>query len=203
MAYIIPVDSVLEIRLRSLLFGQVCINTFHYRNDTEYADGAAALALAAADFNAVVWSAITPAIATDVVDTKIDAQWINPTRFRVLTTDASPAGGTAGGGTQESGTACVVKRFGEEANRHNQGRVFLFGCPGTQQLEGQWKTVFINTQLADVRDALKANIQTALGENLFPIIWSSARPLVRIPIVGAVVNPVIRYQRRREIGVGQ
>jgi len=58
MAYSIPAGAILEIRLRGTLFNQVVINTFHYRTEVGFADGDLALQAFAADFDAVVWSAL-------------------------------------------------------------------------------------------------------------------------------------------------
>jgi len=203
MPYVIEPGAVLEIRLRASLFGQVVINTFHYSNEAEYSDGGAALLLAMADFNAVVWSAITNGISDKVLNVKIDGQWVYPIRYRTQTIDATPGAGSHVGSTTQTGTAAVIKRFGEAANRHNQGRIYVYGVPTSFQGDGVWTNAFITTEGQDMADAVKAVIQTGLTEQLRPILWDRLAPTALQPIVGSGVNPVIRYQRRREVGVGQ
>ena len=203
MPYAVPAGAILECRLRSTLFNQVVINVFHYRSLTTYGDGQAALEAAAQDFNDVVWSAFAPQLAQEILATKIDAQWVFPTRFRVYTLTADPAGGQSAGHTNNTGTALVVRRFGEQANKHNQGRVFVYGIPNANEASGQWNGAFVAGAALDLRDACKAVIQTAIGEQLMPVIWSAPEANIGVPIVGAAVDPIIRYQRRRELGVGQ
>jgi len=203
MAYSIPAGSVLEIRLRATLFGQVVINTFHYRNEVTYGDGRQAAIDAATDFEAVVWSAIHPALSDKVLNVRIDAQWIYPVRYRVETSTPGQDTGSNVGSTTQTGTAAVVKRHGEQANRQNQGRIYLYGVPINYQGDGVWSTAFITGPGVDLVDAVKATIQTDLSSPLYPVLWSPAAPTTTFRIVGGAINSVIRYQRRREVGVGQ
>jgi len=203
MAYSVPAGGILEIRVKGTLAGQVVMMTFHYRSLTTYEDGAAAALLALADFNAVVWSALFPAISTQVTDVKLDAQWITPTRYRAQQIAADPTAGSNAGSCGATGQAVVVRRFGEEANRHNQGRIYIFGPPTTQTINGRWSDGYVATELVDVRDAIKAVIQTGLTEQLIPVLVDKLVPGIGTRIIDSQIDPIIRYQRRRELGVGQ
>jgi len=203
MAYNIPDGSVLEIRLRATFNSQQVMNVFHYRNADTCPDGAASAAQVATQFNLSVWSILQPVLTEALLSVKIDAQWVHPIRYRVVTQDADPAAGAAAGGSLPTGVATVIRRFGEQANRHNQGRIFVFGVPLTKVSGSQLTQTFLDDNKVLFENISVTSLQDDNAVQFEPCLWSSATPTERIPVVGGFLDPVVRYQRRRELGVGQ
>jgi hypothetical protein len=179
------------------------MNLFHYVSTNDVDDGNQTLSELCADFNTVVWPIFQVPLCDGYNAVKIDAQWVHPIRYRVYTIDADPTHGAVATEVYPTGVAAVIRRFGEQANRHNQGRIFVTGLPITAVSNSSLTTGFQTTNKALWENTMVTVLHDAVMNEYLPIIWSGQTPTERIPVVGAYLDPIVRYQRRRELGVGQ
>lgn len=202
MPYNIPPGGVLEARLRATFHEQLVMVTFHYSNDITAVDAGSTLGLVASDFETIVWGAIQPAITDDVLDVKLDLQWIKPNRYVVQTFNMTPDAGASANPAVPTGVAVVCRRRGEEANRHNQGRIFIPGIQRQDIDNSRVTDAWLTANEANLNTAMLATLTDGVYQ-LFPIIYgaNSAGPWPFV--LSTSVDPIIRYQRRRELGVGQ
>jgi len=203
MAYPIEALSVVEVRLVSMLNSQLCMNTFHYTNDEGTEDGVGALNQFFTSFNNVWAERITDMQTDDVTLVRADMQWVWPTRYRTVSKPAVPAVGQKDATTLPSGVAVVIRRFGEVASRKSQGRIYIYGLPTNDALNSQVTSAWYDEYAAGLEVATSAVLNTDDFGIYTPILWSPDRPTEKVKIVGGQVDRIIRYQRRREIGVGQ
>jgi len=201
--YAIPENSVLEIRMRATFNSQLVMNIFHYVNEQAIDNGQNALNEFGAAFEDEVWPIFQVPLSEAITDVRLDIQWVDPIRYRVFTRTPATDHGAAAGGSLPTGVAAVIRRFGDQANKHNQGRIYVFGVPLTKVSESRLTTTFLDDNKALWENVMVTILHSDTFGDANPIIWSAAAHTERIPVIGGLLDPIVRYQRRRELGVGQ
>lgn len=202
MAYPINEGSVLEVQYRYRLQGQQLINVFHYESGLNIVDGRAAAEEAALAFYNGLGSTIQVLQTTDVTDVRIRAQWVNPTRYAFIEYIPDATIGAKLPPTLSIGTSVVLKKISELAGQAHRGRVFVGGGPVADAVIGTL-TEAATEAWQEAAGFLTANIELVANPSiLVPIIWSYTQPLGKDRIFEGSVDPVLRYQRRREVGSG-
>jgi hypothetical protein len=203
MPYTLPINSIAQVNMEYTLNGETCINTFHYRLIVGVSvNGALELLSLANVFDGGVWTAaLSPIMSVDAMDMHITAQAIFSTRYRKQDlTSITPAGSVIGA-SAPSGVSVVVRRQGDLADRHNQGRIDVAGIPLSSILESE----LTPARLAVWQGALGGLLNQNLDDGTFtwePTIFSLRAPASQAQVQTVTVDPVLRYQRRREIGKG-
>lgn len=203
MAYPLAVGDIVEFRLIGRLHGQETVNVWHYRMTKAYVDGAATLNLLIGQFRGQVWNgALKPALSDEFTCTGIQAQRVYPTRNVPLLQTVNETG-VGGAQSQPSGVAMVVRRLTDLAGRAYRGRIYLPGLPAGAELDSQLAPAYVATHQANLEltVTLGLNIAPDVGIAL-PVIWSAAVPARRTDVTRGVLDVILRYQRRREVGRG-
>lgn len=205
------VNDWIEVNLVGRYHSQTCITTHHYKFVSKD-DEAGALTLEDIGDQFIIdfWTGAFPnyrtAMSVNYALTAVTAQVVSPVRS-IMWPTAPPAGSAAGGtagSSLPSGVAAVLRRRGNIGDRHNYGRVYVPGLPVSYVVDSKL------TQLA--KDALQPvvdlitrdqtvpmNVGTAL---LRPYVFNKLVPNNSRVVTHGMVDDVVRYQRRREVGVG-
>lgn len=200
-----------EVNLVGRYHGQVCITTHLYLHSGESQAGMTLdLEQVADEFLLVFWTDPAPRyrdkLSSAYTLTAVTAQIISPVRSILwpAAPQAADAPGLVAGASLPSGVAAVVRRRGNIGDRHNYGRVYLPGLSVTYVLDSQL-TQLGKDALQVVADAMATDqlVPGTGGNAIFqPHILNKANiPASRIVTHGQV-DPIVRYQRRREVGVG-
>lgn len=202
MAYPIAIGDVVEFIYKAKLHGQTVMNVFHYKSLAADADGQGILTGAAALFGDVVVTPIQTIQSNMIVNAKIQAQIVHPVRYQPITIAAPSDEGLDALTCGDTGHAVVVRRKGDLATRQNQGRIFIPGYPNSKVVAGQVSPVDA-AALAAIGDAMKLQLEDMLSTFILaPILFNLALPVLTREVTYASVDSVVRYQRRREVGVG-
>lgn len=207
MNYPIPSGSIVEVRITGTLFNQRTINVFHYLAPGGTAtNGDMELLLSA--FEAGPYESFVSTVTTDWVGGRIQGQVISPTRQIALNFLPEDTAGTVEGTTLPGNNAAVLVRKTLTAGRTQQGRIFMPAMPSTWVTNGVINSTGL-VAYAVMAGQLDATLDVD-GRIFQPIIVGYVKPpgspgsYVNRGVVQVFeVNPVVRSQRRREIGVGQ
>lgn len=204
MSYTISNGAVLQTLFRGTLYGQDVMNTFHYVYDGPVIPSGLLALINISSVNATMQANMAlwrDCVSADVIDMRIVVQWIFPLRFRAFTTPMVPNIGN-GGASLTANTASVVTLVADQASRHGIGNKHLPGLP-TGSLDNGFLT---NGQVVSNQDfgtAMASSILGFMGGALHPVIYNRAAPASSLLVVGAEVNPTVRVQRRRTVGLGK
>lgn len=218
MSYAIAGNSVCQLTLRSTLFGQEVMNTFHFRLDLAggaLPDGAAFLS----DFNDML------AVADTFYDTYMltlpvqcqniyaDLQWIDPDRLMMRSFVVGPQGATVHVPTTAN-LASALELRGDIADKRSIGTKHIPGLGGVAVAAGIVQAALI-AELANF--GIQATLPVGIGgRTMTPIIFGRARaqytdkhgvvhpPIGKSyrPITAFRVQTTARVMRRRTVGVG-
>ena len=98
-----------------------------------------------------------------------------------------------------------ISRFANQAKRYGMGRIFLGGVPQSFTLNSSVVGAGYAT-LSDLADQFKEPIVVNNGSTNFtltPVLCNFRKtPANRWPVTSVKVQPVLRVQRRREVGRG-
>lgn len=203
MAYPTLIDDIVEIRIQGYLNTQRVINTFHYKLTEGSIDGRVYLLAMLADFEMSVYTPWRNAISQDVNGLELVAQVVRSFRYRSVVVIPANQAGAVATPAEVSGAAAVVSRFGDLAVRNNQGRIFIPGIAKADTLDSQLTAAWLMANAAALDVAMVSGIVVGGGSPSIPVIWSYRDYNNDVPITTALVDPIIRYQRRREIGKGE
>lgn len=147
-----------------------------------------------------------PAHASTFEMKSVTAQVIAPVRSIAWpwVTNAIEAPGEVLEPALPSGVAVVIRRRGNLGDRHNYGRIYLSGVPATfvqnSVLTNAAKDAY-NVIAADQEDDQLVEA-TGGSATLRPHILNKTNiPLSRV-VTHGMLDDIVRYQRRREVGVG-
>lgn len=200
-----PVNDgdIFECIIQGRLDGQTILNTFHYRVEGPTSDEGVLVAEGlGADFNDAIQSVIATVQSEGITFDATTVQKIWPIRFVASRVDAQLAAlGAIAEPSLPTTVAVVARKKSLLASRHGQGRIFICGIPTTFVAE---------SQLSPVAQAAFANVILAFsqvqgpfeGLTAFPIIFNRSDPANSVDLVLQSIDPILRVQRRREIGVG-
>lgn len=203
MAYTVAIGAIVEVRFVANLFGQLMMNVRHYRfKDGPDTDGRN-LAEAIVDKlnNTGELDPLMAACQTENVTSRsIEAQWIYPTRYRLIFDDGNPVDGVAADPCVPQNISATISLYAEQANKHGQGRMRVYGCPAAMWAAGEWDAAQIT-----LLDALGAKMIEELevgDQTLEPIIYNRVTPTNSLRITAFRTQNTARTQRSRTIGHG-
>jgi len=204
VGYNVAAGAILEIVRYSTLDGQRVMNTFFYRTPVSIADAQDAMSEIANEFESQVHQPIILAQSEDLFGTRLRLQWVHPLRFMFFDRACTVGQGQVMTASMTVGASVVVRRRSDVASRSARGRIYIPGIPFASQSASQLTAGFMAGAGAAIAAAIPLSLTIAiLGFDLFPVIWSYGDPTHHDNITSAQVDTVIRYQRRREVGVGQ
>lgn len=207
MPYVIPVTDgdYFEIRLTGFIHGQLFITTFRYELETGPQPDPVDMAPLATDFQTQVWEPLRELLSNEVVGVRINLQKIDPLRYVSFQLTPTATNGAVASSALPSTVAMVVKRKMRLAGRRQRGRIFIPGLPVASESDSQVSTAVQAS--AEMETFLENQIvQLTAGAGLL------LTPSLIVNVGGAWVNrgdveiveldPILRVQRRREVGRG-
>lgn len=202
MPIALPVGAILEVRLRGFIHGQETVNVFHYAAAQAVSDAVGELDLLKTAANSALVQKLRLYTTTEMAGMRTDLQWVYPTRT-VANLGSTPGQvGNLAGASVTSGATLVVRRTTQLAGRKYRGRIYLPGLPASYFTISQLNNTVPAAFYDDLTGMVTGSLTAANGNVYNPVIWSWKNKTVSTPIVAGAVDPVIRYQRRREIGKG-
>lgn len=203
MAYNLPANTILELRVVGQLHGQQTINTFHYQNDSAITDARPALAQYLQDFETNIYNPLVALMSEQWFCEYLSLQPIHPIRYQPMLRNPIVAGGVVTEDSVPSTTAVCLQRKAERASRRDQGRVFIPGLPVTSEAESQL-TIAVSDDWDDVAEEMAVHqLESALTDSLLlPVLFNLDNPSIDVFTVSGRADRVLRVQRRREVGRG-
>lgn len=199
-------NSVLSVRLFCRLHGQVTINNWLYRNLQDIPDTSTTDPLFFNTWQSQIWQGyLQPALSNELNSATLHLQWIHPTRYIDFAATLSPATGGFIQTSMPSGVSMVVRRYSILAGRKNRGRIYLPGLYNSGENDSQIASAYYTANADNFAKAVYEQISFLDGATVYtfqPILWNKATPAIKVDITNGYLDPIIRYQRRREIGVG-
>lgn len=205
MAYPINPHDIIEVSYRGTIAGQIVMNVFHfqYTGAVPLVPGDAALQTlltnlaAPLGFQAKLLGCSCP----EYTMTEQRAQVIYPTRQIYLSNTISLPGIFAGSSLTPN-TSAVVLKVPSLAGRGRVGNVHVIATPSADPTGGVWSLVYI-AKLGLFAAALPTLQTLSAPNDAMPVIWSRRLPTNPSQILAGRVNPFVRVERRRTVGVGQ
>lgn len=208
MPFLVPVelDDKFEIRLRGQLHGQTTITTFRYFVNDVPAGDQMDLETVSTQFKSAILEPLLVLTASEMNYVTVEVQKIAPVRLISYVDAITGTTGEVAGGSLPSGVAWVFRRKLLAAGRFAQGRIYIPGVPVSSEEDSRIKTaIFTGEAVSDLKDGMLADL--VLGDG-------SLRPALIVPgpdntwenrgnLFDIVPDQILRYQRRREVGVGQ
>lgn len=204
--YTLVQNDLIEIVMKGRLHGQTTRNVFHYRykESGPETDGPGGLMTAIAAFDALVgvaWRAIASNEWHHISNT---IQKVKGTRYQLIEA-AVGADGDIEDNSLPSGVSAVASIRAITAERHSQGRKYFAGVPASAEDDSVLTPGFM-TNFASVAGDMLSALPTAVADALVPTTLTPASGLAitsLYDVVSATPREVLRYQRRREVGVGE
>lgn len=214
---VIQSGNVVQLNLVMNMDSQIVMNTFHYYADPTGTAGTWTVSQLMSAWETKVWQdsvvggndGLNAQLMPACTDAKLVGQLVygSGSRSRQEVYLLSPDDGSyPTGNPLPSGAAAVVQRVGSVAGRKYQGRIYIPGL-STGAVTNSKLTPTFFTRLQTWADRASLPIITGAGPTLVTMqncLWKPGGP----PLPGAVgllynVTSPVRYQRRREVGVGQ
>lgn len=204
LALPLTAGDIVEYRLLGVLDGQRTITTYHYLigggtpQDTDTTSLEAAL-------RAKLWEESWQTEASsDFAMEYSQVQKIAPTRLVPYTYTFAPLSpGNGDAPCSASGVAVVIRRKTILASRQGQGRVYLPGIP-VASVSNSLISALATAGWQAIADTIDDEVDFQGGaRTATPIIYSTAAKVNRGTVAFTVLDRILRYQRRREVGVGQ
>ena len=205
MPYTLPGDSLIQVQIMGFLHGQRTRNVFHYvKNNATVLDGRAALLEFGDWFQTFVNMPILAGQSQEFLCEMLQLQAIFPTRYRAVQLGVHEQGAIEGN-SLPSGVAAVVSTYAHQSGRPFQGRHYIPGIPVDRENDSQLNAAG-NTWLTNVATALEGSYNSiAAGWTMTPVVSPNALPGIWTAYQLELATPrsILRYQRRREVGVGE
>lgn len=202
MPLIVPAPAVVEARVIGTYHGQQVITTFHLSDPNGSNDARTECLDILTGVETTIWNNMRQACSTELTGVFLEAQYVHPIRSLVVRrTPTQVAGGRAGTGLP-SGTSIVVQRVSEQAGHEFRGRIYVPAVVSGDVLNSVLTAAALTAFGTPLRNAVSANVVTILPATYPQVIWSRKAPARITPIFEGRVDSIIRYQRRREVGVG-
>lgn len=212
MSVLIALGDRIEIRMIGKISGQTTINSFYYEVTAKVPGVDFHLAALPPIWKQVFFDGEAPdtglarAISNQWNLSAVVAQVIFQPRSIQMITQFIDVTGDIPSAPLPSGAAVVIRRQGSVGARDNYGRVYIAGVPAENVVQSQ--LTFVGAGLfGPFVEAMKSDWEvidpeTAAGATLTPIIKPTPITTPTIKVFQTLVDPIIRYQRRREVGVG-
>lgn len=202
MPYPLPAGGIIECQYRCTLHAQQCINVFHYRIPDAYTGTSNELPTLLDSFELKVASKIYAIQSEQVSNIQLQIQVVHPQRYVYYRRDAAVANGETTGTAMPSGVSAVVRRRSELANRSSRGRIYIPGISLGATAQSELTPAWLAANELSLRVMMYDPIEDGFTTPFPAVIWSYADRAHNDVVVSAEVDPVIRYQRRREVRVG-
>lgn len=204
--YSIPSGAIIEVTISGRQDGQQVLNVYHYYMEKEGGidDGRAAAEGVMSTFcNAGgPFDTWLNCVTNQVDNVLVYAQWITPQRFKkVPRVAAAPTEGAVLLDGLPSNCQASITLRGEQADRHNTGRKAMPGVPVAWVTNSVINAVDQATYDTHAQTLLATQLG-AEGERYTPVIFNRRTPELSPIIVEAFIQPTIRVERRRTVGVG-
>jgi len=200
---VIPANSLWEVRMNGFVDAQQCITTWHYLNQVEVANLADTLDELLVEFETQNWvNRIRGALSVGYENMFLDAQCIRPIRYRSHRRIPANRAGTIAGDCSPSGVSIVVRRTTPRSGRKFQGRIYLPGIAESTTVQSSVTTGWFVANAANLQDAVTENLTLPVAGEFVSVVYHPGAVTLADEITLGKVDISIRYQRRREIGVG-
>lgn len=203
------VNDVVQCVVRMTMFGQNYQTGFYYQIQSITVPGTGIYTDLHAAFQANVWSDLRNFMSDQAEAAYLRLQKVYPNpKYLFRNINLTPSNGLDDGTPLPPATAAVIRCYGANARRDNRGRNYLFGLTVNHNAEGRIPPIALpNWQT--LAELIYEDDLVGTGYTWRPVIFAPTRPgpppvgAHVEPIVASGVNPVLRQQRRREIGVGE
>ena len=203
-SWLLASGDIVEIQIRGRLDNQRTINTFHYAyTGTGTDDGDTRVRDILAMFDTTLHAGIATVTGVDQRYEALRGQRIFPTRVVPVDIVPSAVAGAISTQCSPSGASVVIRRSGLISTPHAYGRIFVPGVPMVQIGQSTLIPAARAAWNAAVVPFMNANLVDSAGDVWNPVIYDKASPASSEDVFHAALDPVIRYQRRREVGKGE
>ena len=201
MAYTIPVGGIVETIWMGNTAGQRTMTVLHWKNNgTVLSDGVSALGTITNWMKGgTVGTAYLAATAADWAAFRVQAQLIYPTRYRPI--QATWTGPGVGGASKTPNVGSALTRYGETANRHSIGTIHMPALPSENYNDGVLDAT-ITLALGNLLAYWTANNSMGTTSTFQPVLYNRATPTNSVVVIGGTVQPQVRIDRRRTVGLG-
>jgi hypothetical protein len=201
--YPLPPQAVVEVQILGTLHGQRTRNTFHYLyTGSTPLDGPATLDALLTEFEQEVGNVILALQSNEQMCDGYQIQLIHPTRYRSRFL-ASATPGSVQSSSLPSTSTVVLGRQGIVAGRRYQGRIYVPGVPLNHEDNSKIAVGQINAWTL-AAEKLKKVLKGATVNDVFVPVVSKKQVVTGLDSVELTsMDPVLRVQRRRELGVGE
>jgi hypothetical protein len=215
MPYVIAPESFIEVRIRYAMVNIEMMNVYHYRyaGPTQIPDGYQAafqlgghianVAVSGAGRFAHYWQILAANVGITIYN--VQTQWIHPLRYGVVNQEMAPVGGLVAQNVLPPPDQARIMFTTERAGKHFRGGLCI---PGLTVLDydvaGLW-TAGAKTALGNLGNNVAGTIQIGAALTYGPwerIIFQRLAPTASMKVIGSVVMPQVRTQRRRVAGRG-
>lgn len=192
--------DIYQAKLNYTLYGQKCVNVFHFRQTT--VDGALEPRLLLATQILLNWVGPSNAAATDNrVFNNIAVKKIKPVPTQEVVLNVSAAGTFEGDAYPPNVVVCITLYAATGAHR-GLGRTYWVGVPEEAANFGSLQVGWFGTQLVPYVNLFNVLlIDAANAWTWAPALYSPTDGLSR-DIVAMEIRPVLRTMRSRTIGQG-
>lgn len=205
----IPAGSVLLIQVRGRLHQQRVMNNFYYATLTSSSDNLANNTVSSVEKWDMDFGPMYAAcMSNEVTNLTIRGQILQPNgtahpdRFMFYEQPASDSEGAVVQNSLPSTVSAVVRRRTALSGRKYRGRVYVPGVPFTWEIDSVLTEAAQDTLIANM-GAILITPMTVSATIWQPVVTDSPFFLRQTVVNAAAVDPVLRVQRRREIGVGE
>jgi len=196
-------NDIHRVVIEGTLHAQTVQTVLHYLTtvDTGLSPVAQATALAAR-VAAIVVPQLKSIQSAEYAHTRIIVQKIFPLppRLPIINTTALGAGSVAGSSLPCADCAVITKRT-IFAGRKYRGRIFVPGVPVTSELDSQLSPAALTTWQA-VADAINVALVQAPGDTWAMTLWHKSTSTNDV-VTQLIARPILRSQRRRQVGRGK
>lgn len=195
----------IEVRLMGTIHAQQFITTFRYEVEKSTPAGLYDFDAINSTWQSDIWTPLRVIMSNEVLNCRIQVQKIAPSRYIYAEYLASPAAGAVTTGCLTSGVAFDFRRRTPLAGKSFRGRFYLPGVPIASENDSAVTSVVLaSADVSTICENMTTQLNPGLGVLLTPslIVPSGATYANRGDIVQLSLDPVLRYQRRRELRVG-
>ena len=208
----VPVNTLLQVQIRSRVNTQRLLNVLHWRNVTQ-----SSVATISSEYDEI-WSMINgsgvgqlnlvallrPCLSTDVTIDEVRLQFVRPIRYVHKPFTVALSGTFAAACPVQNIQATIVKS-GERAGKHYRGAVRLGGL-GSSAYSGGLLTVGFRTTMANFASTIKAPFSTAGNATWHARIFNRITQTWQndsAEFTESLVKEEVRTQRTRTVGRGE